>query len=118
MWKIEGNESSVLEMIWKGLIDHMIEALGLDVDNVNREATLDEWKVLVNDRDAEVAHDDFCCSSAVGMMLYLSWYLHLDIAYAVNCAAEKNQKAPDVWLNDQSFSLKLLFQPLWQRLSH
>ena len=41
----------------------------------------------VKDADGEVTHGDFSYSSVVGMMLDLSGYSRLDIAYAVKCAA-------------------------------
>ena len=41
------NESSLLEMYQEGLIDHVIEALGLDVGTVSGKATPAEAKSLV-----------------------------------------------------------------------
>ena len=56
----------------EGSIDHVIEALGLDVSTVNEKATPAEVKPLVKDTDVEVAHGDFSYSSVVGMLLDLS----------------------------------------------
>ena len=53
----------------EGLIDHVIEALGLDVGTMNGKITPAEAKPLVKDTDGEVAHGDFSYSSVVGMML-------------------------------------------------
>ena len=84
---IEHNESCLPEMKQEGLIDHVINALGLNVSTVNRKATTAEAKPLVKDTDGEVAHGVFSYSSLMGMLLYLSGHLQSDIANAVNCAA-------------------------------
>ena len=85
--RIEHNESSLLEMKQEGLLNCVIEALGLDDGTVNGKATPDEVKFLVKDKDGDVAHGDFSYNNIVGMMLYLSSHSRSDIAYAINCAA-------------------------------
>jgi hypothetical protein len=85
--RIEKNEAGQLEMKQTGLIDRVIEALGLDAGTVNGKWTPAEAKPLVKDEDGEAAHGDFSYSSVVGMLLYLSGHTRPDIAYAVNCAA-------------------------------
>ena len=70
-----------------GLIDRIIEALGLNVGTVNGKFTPTELKPLVRDEDGEEAHGDFNYSSVVGMLLYLSGHSRPEIAYAVNSAA-------------------------------
>ena len=79
------NESVLLKMKQEGLIDHVIEALGLDVGTVNGKVTPAKAKLLIKDTDGEVAHDDFSYSSVVETMLYLSGHSRRNIAYAVNC---------------------------------
>ena len=69
------------------MIDCVIEALGLDVVTVNGKANQTEAKPLVKETDGEVAHGDFSYSSVVGMMLYRSDHLRLDIAYDIKYAS-------------------------------
>ena len=52
----------------KGLINHVIEALGLDNGTMNGKAT----QSLVEDTNGEVAHGDLSHNSVLGMSLYLS----------------------------------------------
>jgi hypothetical protein len=70
-----------------GLIDRIIEALGLDKGTVNGKATPAEANPLVKDEDGPPASGDFNYASVVGMLLYLAGHSRPDIAYAVNCAA-------------------------------
>ena len=63
--QMEHHESGLLEAKHEELIDHMIEALGLDVG-------MAEAKALVKDTDGEVAHGDFSCSTVMGVLLYPS----------------------------------------------
>jgi hypothetical protein len=83
--RVEG--TNLLEMKQTGLIDRVIETLGLDVGTVNGKATPAERAPLVKDEDGPIASGDFSYSSVVGMLLYLSGHSRPDIAYAVNCAA-------------------------------
>ena len=85
--QIEHDASCLLEMKQEGLIDNVIEALGLDVSTMNGIKTPAKAKPLVKDTDGEIAHGDFSYSSVVGMMLYLALCSQPDIAYAVNCDA-------------------------------
>ena len=62
----------MLEMKQTGLIDRVIETLGLDVGTGNGKATPAERAPLVKDEDGPIASGDFSYSSVVGMLLYLS----------------------------------------------
>ena len=81
------NETNLLEMKQTGLIERIIEALGLDVGTVNGKATPAEGRPLVKDENGLDAKREFNYASVVGMLLYLAGHSRPDIAYAVNCAA-------------------------------
>jgi hypothetical protein len=71
----------------EGLINRVIEAMGLDVGMINPKWTPAEGAPLVKDSEGAPASGTFSYSSVVGMLLYLSGHSRPDIAYAVNCAA-------------------------------
>ena len=81
------NTTGLIEMKQTGLIERVIESMGLDVGTVNGKWTPAEAKPLVKDEDGEQGSGDFNYASVVGMLLYLSGHSRPDIAYAVNCAA-------------------------------
>ena len=85
--KIEKNSDGLLELKQDGLIDRIIETLGLDDGSVHGKATPADLKPLVKDADGEDAHGDFSYSSVVGMLLYVSGHSHPELSYSVNCAA-------------------------------
>ena len=85
--QIEKNDSGRLEMTQCGLIDRVLEALGLDSGQEHGKWTPTELKPLVRDEDGEAPTGSFSYPSVVGMLLYLSGHSRPDIAYAVNCAA-------------------------------
>ncbi|KAL7545712.1 hypothetical protein ACHAWF_009064, partial [Thalassiosira exigua] len=70
-----------------GLIERVIEALGLDADTTNGKWTPAEQKPLLEDVNGKEAVGNFSYGSVVGMLLYLSEYSRLDIAFAVTCCA-------------------------------
>jgi hypothetical protein len=76
-----------LEMKQTGLIDRILEALGLDSKMATNKWTPAEAKPLTRDLDGEGPQGSFSYSSVVGMMLYLAGHSRPDIAYAVNCCA-------------------------------
>lgn len=70
-----------------GLIDRIIDALGLDDGNVHGKWTPADQKPLVRDEDGEPARGEFSYAAVVGMLLYLTGHTRAEMAYAVNCAA-------------------------------
>ena len=70
--RIEKNKDGLLEMTQEGLIDRVIETLGLDVGTVHGKWMPAEATHLVRDDSGEKAHGDFSYNSVVGMLLYLS----------------------------------------------
>ena len=80
-------KTGLLEMKQTGLIDRVVEAMGLDIGLIKSKWTPAAGEPLVRDDDGEAAHGEFNYASVVGMLLYLSGHSRPDIAYAVNCAA-------------------------------
>ena len=80
-------EDGSMELKQTGLIDRVLEALGLDSKLSTGKFTPAEAKPLVRDEDGEPPSGTFSYSSVVGMLLYLAGHTRPDIAYAVNCCA-------------------------------
>jgi hypothetical protein len=80
-------EEGLLEMKQTGLIERIIEALGLDDKNATPKYTPAEAKPLTRDEAGELPQGSFNYASVVGMLLYLAGHSRPDIAYAVNCCA-------------------------------
>ena len=80
-------DAGLIKMMQTGLIDCIIEALGLDSCLSTSKWTLTEATPLVQDEDGEPPRGDFSYSSVVGMLLYLSEHTRPYIAYAVNYCA-------------------------------
>ena len=70
-----------------GLIDCIIETLGMDTCLSTSKWTPDEAKLLVQNENGEPPRGDFSYSSVFEMMLYLSGYTCPDITYVVSCCA-------------------------------
>jgi hypothetical protein len=85
--KMTKTEGGLLEMKQTGLIDRIVEALGLDTKLAKNKWTPAEAKPLTRDEDGEKPQGSFSYASIVGMMLYLAGHSRPDIAYAVNCCA-------------------------------
>ena len=77
-------ETGLIEMKQEGLIQRVLEALGLEIGTVNGKATPAEGRPLVKDPNGEPPVGTFSYSSVVGMLLYLAGHTRPDIAYAVN----------------------------------
>jgi hypothetical protein len=80
-------DEGYLEMKQTGLIDRILEALGLDNKMATPKWTPAESQPLTKDSDGEGPQGSFTYASVVGMMLYLAGHSRPDIAYAVNCCA-------------------------------
>ena len=72
-------------MTQEGLIDRVIEALGLDVDHITLCHTPCLNTPLTKDLDGDPPQEAFSYASVIGMMVYLSGYSRLDISYSVSC---------------------------------
>ena len=85
--RMSKTEEGFIEMKQTGLIDRILEALGLDTKMATGKWTPAESKPLTKDADGEGPQGSFSYSSVVGMLLYLAGHSRPDIAYAVNCCA-------------------------------
>jgi hypothetical protein len=85
--KMTKTDEGFIEMKQTGLIDRVIEALGLDSKHSTCKWTPAEGTPLTKDEDGEPAEGSFSFASVVGMLLYLAGHSRPDIAYAVNCCA-------------------------------
>ncbi len=66
------SNTGLLEMKQTGLIERVVEALGLDDVYARGKHTLAETKPLVKDEDGVAAAEGLTYSIVVGMLLYLS----------------------------------------------
>ena len=76
-------DEGFLEMKQTGLIDRILEALGLDSKLAKNKYTPAEATPLTRDEDSEGPQGSFSYASVVGMLLYLAGHSRPDIAYAV-----------------------------------
>ena len=67
--RMEKNERGRLEMKQCGLIERVLEALGLDAGNEHGKGTPAEIELLVRDSEGEAASGSFNYASVVGMLL-------------------------------------------------
>ena len=79
--------TGLMETKQVGLIDRVIEILGLNDGMAKGKVTPAESTPLVNNSDGKAPSGSFSYISVVEMLLYLSGYTRPDIAYAVNCCA-------------------------------
>ena len=85
IWMEQDETPWFIKMKQMGLINRVIEAMGLE--SANAKWTPAEAIPLAKDADGEEATGMFNYASVVGMLLYLSGHTRPDVAYAVNCAA-------------------------------
>jgi len=85
--KMTKTKEGHIEMKQTGLIDRVIEALGLESKMVTPKWMPAEATPLTRDEDGETPQGAFSYASVVGMLLYLSGHTRPDRAYAVNCCA-------------------------------
>ena len=76
--------TGLLEMKKNGLIQRVIEAVGLDDGMLKDKFTPLYQRPLVKDADGKLPSGMFSYSSVVGMLLYLSYHTHQFIACTVN----------------------------------
>eukprot|EP00804_Cyclotella_cryptica_P004230 CCRYP_014577-RA/>CCRYP_014577-RA protein AED:0.25 eAED:0.60 QI:0/-1/0/1/-1/0/1/0/258 len=69
--------TGLMELKQTGLIDIVIETIGLDIGTTLGKLTPAEAKPLVTDVAGDAALGDFSYSSVVGMLLYLAGYTNL-----------------------------------------
>ena len=81
------NKTGLIEMKETGLIQRVIEAVGLDGVMVKGKFTPSEQRPLVKDANGEHPSGVFNYTSVVGMILYLSDHTLPDTAFSVNCCA-------------------------------
>ena len=77
----------LLEIMQTGLIDHVLQAIGLDSKLATNQWTPTEAKPLVKDEKGKLLQGYFSHTRMVGMLLYLAGHSCCDIAQAVNCCA-------------------------------
>ena len=70
-----------------GLIDWVIETLGLEDGSVGGKSTPTKTAPLIKDNDKDNAAWQFVYSSVVGILLYLAGHTLPNIIYDVNCCA-------------------------------
>ena len=85
--KMTKTEDGHIEMKQTGLIDRVIEALGLDSKLSTSKCTPAEAMPLTYDKNSESPKGSFSYSSVIGMLLYLLGHSRPNIANAVNCCA-------------------------------
>ncbi len=81
------SQTGLLELTQTGLIDRVLETLGLDDGSTRCKWTPAEAKPLVKDEDGPPMSRDFSYSSVVGMLRYLAGHTRPNIAYAISCCA-------------------------------
>ncbi|KAL7462943.1 hypothetical protein ACHAXS_003313 [Conticribra weissflogii] len=65
-------ETGLLELKQTGLIDRVLNTMGLDVGTAKSKRTPAEAKSLIKDEEGLPMSGDFSYSSIVGMLLYLA----------------------------------------------
>ncbi|KAL7532071.1 hypothetical protein ACHAXR_006179 [Thalassiosira sp. AJA248-18] len=84
---VKSSKTGQMVMTQEGLINRIIEALGLDVDQSTERGTPCLKAPLSKDLDGDPASGSFSYASIVGMLLYLSGHSRPDISYSVSQCA-------------------------------
>jgi hypothetical protein len=84
---VKDSTTGQMIMTQEGLIDRVIEALGLDVDMSTPRNSPCMKVPLTKDLDGDPPPEAFSYASVIGMLLYLSGHSRPDISYSVSCAA-------------------------------
>ena len=86
---LPGSEKAtgLMEMKQAGLINCVLETLGLDDGMSKKKITPSESSPLMKDAYGPAACHSFSYSSLVGMLPYLSGHTRTNIEYAVNCCS-------------------------------
>ena len=79
--------TGLMEMKQAGLINCVLETLGLDDGMSKKKITPSESSPLMKDAYGPAACHSFSYSSLVGMLPYLSGHTCTNIEYAVNCCS-------------------------------
>ena len=79
------SNTGLLDMKENGLIQSVIEVVGLDNGMVKVKFTPLDHRPLFKDDDGESIGGMFSYSSAFGMLLHLSGHPQTDIAFTVSC---------------------------------
>ena len=81
-------ETGLLDMKQTGLVDHVINAVGLGNGMDKGKYTLSVSVPLVKNKDVVPISGIFNYRSVVGIMIYLSGHTRPDIAFLVNCCTK------------------------------
>ena len=81
------NKTRFIKMRQYGLIERIIEALGLYDGMVTNKHTPLEGNQLVKDKYGPPVHGQFNGSSFLGIIMYLTGHTPPNISYDINCCA-------------------------------
>ena len=81
--KLTNTSGGSMMMTQEGVIDRIIESMGLDVDHRTPKSTPCIKAPLTKDLDGDPCSESFTYASIVGMMLYLARHSCLEINYSV-----------------------------------
>jgi Reverse transcriptase (RNA-dependent DNA polymerase) len=83
--KMDRKEDGTIELLQTGLIDRIIDAMGLE--GANPKATPAAIGALPKDADGSPCNEDFNYASVVGMLMYLSGHSRPELGFAVHQCA-------------------------------
>ena len=82
-----------------GLIDRIIETLGLDVDQSTPRGTPCLKAPLTKDLDGDPCHGTFSYASVLGMLLYLAGHTRPDMLHTVYLRKRDSRFLPNICTN-------------------